>query len=710
MGNFTSSPGNRSLSRRRLLKMSGAAAGGITLSSLYGSQLGLHAPRFGPRLTQAAPPANEHFQRTWERTDRPVVEGMVSRTWMWGPEAFTGAMTEPYAESPEEMRTVQYFDKARMEITHPDSGDPTSIWYVTNGLLVVELVSGRMQTGDNTFVDRTPAQVNVAGDGDDPTGPTYATFGPLLDAAPLAVNSAIVQRVDRAGNVTSDPALADQGILTGIVDDVTNHSIAAPFWEFMNSSGLVYENGSYSQDNLFENAYFATGRPISEPYWADVKVAGTVRLVLMQCFERRCMTYTPGNQPGWLVEAGNVGLHYYAWRYGDDPEPPPPPPPLGDFCVPVPEGYKPKTAPAAKLQKLAENSVAPSTLASMFFQLGRRYMAGHSPANELEVAAFEAFGNLPQATRDILQCSLEKIDDLAPEVRDQLFDPRFDLSDTAVNPEDLANTLALEIVMRASQTMFGDAECMTEERPGLARVSAGIDGEILFTPTIFRINDLRTIEFRLTLQQYESDELQQVCTVVPIDGDGDGVPDSSQLNCQTQMAPCPGHMIDNVCMRVPEVRAGEMVKLTGANYFNVAAKVRFQIGETTRDVEAHVCGDLETPLTETVDGSERVIRDNRVQDQLTFQVPMDLASGVYMIQVVVPNNTGTGPFPEYFGIYEYIRVVAPPTATFDIASEVLTCIEETSPASFGSDEVGLRIVTVPIELNGTLGAFRDHKF
>jgi hypothetical protein len=70
---------------------------------------------------------------------------------------------------------VQYFDKARMEITHPDA-DPSSIWYVTNGLLVVELVTGRMQTGDARFVQREPAQVNVAGDPDDPHGVTYATI------------------------------------------------------------------------------------------------------------------------------------------------------------------------------------------------------------------------------------------------------------------------------------------------------------------------------------------------------------------------------------------------------------------------------------------------------------------------------------------------------------------------------------------------------
>ena len=44
----------------------------------------------------------------------------------------------------------------------------------------------------------------------------------------------------------------------------------------------------------------------------------------MQCFERRCLTYTPDNPDGWQVEAGNVGQHYYAWRYGAAPVTPVP--------------------------------------------------------------------------------------------------------------------------------------------------------------------------------------------------------------------------------------------------------------------------------------------------------------------------------------------------------------------------------------------------
>ncbi|HUZ03002.1 MAG TPA: hypothetical protein VMU89_21880, partial [Thermomicrobiaceae bacterium] len=94
----------------------------------------------------AAPIANTAFSNTWARTDRPVSTGAVSRTWMWGPTADSPALQEPYAESPGGQREVQYFDKSRMEITHPN-GDPNSIWYVTNGLLAEELITGRMQLG-----------------------------------------------------------------------------------------------------------------------------------------------------------------------------------------------------------------------------------------------------------------------------------------------------------------------------------------------------------------------------------------------------------------------------------------------------------------------------------------------------------------------------------------------------------------------------------
>ena len=43
-----------------------------------------------------------------------------------------------------------------------------------------------------------------------------------------------------------------------------------------------------------------------------------------------------------------------------------------------------------------------------------------------------------------------------------------------------------------------------------------------------------------------------------------------------------------------------------------------------------------------------------------------------------------------------LRFITASTARFQIASETLHCVDETSPAFFGSDEVGLKILAVPL--------------
>src|SRR4051794_18897335 len=75
--------------------------------------------------------ASPDFQNVWNRTDKQVANGSLSRTFLWGPEPNTAALQEDYAEAPGGKRLVQYFDKSRMEITKPD-GDKSSPYYVTN--------------------------------------------------------------------------------------------------------------------------------------------------------------------------------------------------------------------------------------------------------------------------------------------------------------------------------------------------------------------------------------------------------------------------------------------------------------------------------------------------------------------------------------------------------------------------------------------------
>jgi len=272
-------------------------------------------------VSVAAPAAAEQFASqfffsTWSQTDQPVSAGVVSRTWMWGPSPNTPGLSETYQESPNHQRLVQYFDKTRMEITHPN-GDASSIWYVTNGLLAKELITGQLQLGDNTFEPHDPAQVNVAGDANDPNGPTYATFNTLMGYDAIPAGWLLTQTVDRAGHVGTDASLGDEGVTAVDVGAPTNHTVASVFWEFMNSNGTVYQNGNYVDAMLFDNPFYATGYPLTEAYWTNVLVGGVQKQVLVQVFERRVLTYTPSNPDGWKVEAGNVGQHYYQWRYVD---------------------------------------------------------------------------------------------------------------------------------------------------------------------------------------------------------------------------------------------------------------------------------------------------------------------------------------------------------------------------------------------------------
>lgn len=259
----------------------------------------------------AEPLADPAFRALWERTDGPVAGGRAQRTFLWGPAPLAAGMHEKYAQSPNGTRLVQYFDKSRMEIANPNAAQPS----VTNGLLVIELMTGQVQTGDDPaqFEQRDPATANAAGDGDDANAPSYVTLARLRDLPPRAVGTPVKELVDRNAAVNAG---GPDGVTAAVLVPETRHTVASVFWTFMNSVGPVSDGaGGTTTGPLFATPFYATGFPVTEAYWTTVRVAGALRQVLMQAFERRVLTYTPGNAPGFEVEAGNVGAHYYRWRY-----------------------------------------------------------------------------------------------------------------------------------------------------------------------------------------------------------------------------------------------------------------------------------------------------------------------------------------------------------------------------------------------------------
>lgn len=269
--------------------------------------------------------ADSVFQNVWNRADTLVASSVVNnRSWLWG-NGFTLAGSEVYREASSGVRTVQYFDKARMEINNP-AGNRQDRFFVTNGLLVRELISGRLVLGDNSTeveVRRSADNVAIVGDPIDgnPNAPTYATFSKIASLANdnrivKALGSNATATIAKNGTIGNTSALSSQypGLKLVYYDDNLGHNVPEIFWDFMNNRGNVFNNGQIIQDNIMDWVK-DLGFPLTEAYWTRAKIGGVEKDVMLQVFERRVLTYTPSNADSFRVEMGNVGLHYFNWRY-----------------------------------------------------------------------------------------------------------------------------------------------------------------------------------------------------------------------------------------------------------------------------------------------------------------------------------------------------------------------------------------------------------
>jgi hypothetical protein len=276
-----------------------------------------------PSVTAAVSFAAPAFGAAWSPVDEPVSSGAVQRGWVWGAGPNSAGIMEPYRDAPGGTRLVQYFDKARMELTDPARG------VVTTGLLTRELVTGHIQTGDS------PAAIEVRGKGSttavvgDATNifPTYAqlrdridrpqsdTTGQYLtDTLTLPSNggpeSPLVVQTNGMTSAASDP----NAQLAHFVAE-TGQTIPQAFWSFLTAGGAALQNGALVEQAPLFDWMTVTGFPIAPAFWVTVPVGGTPTAVMVQLFERRVLSYTPTNPAGFRVEMGNIGLHYFQYRY-----------------------------------------------------------------------------------------------------------------------------------------------------------------------------------------------------------------------------------------------------------------------------------------------------------------------------------------------------------------------------------------------------------
>jgi hypothetical protein len=256
----------------------------ITLLTLPGTPIMADSPAF----------ANPAFQQQWQ-------QGEALAPNFWGL-AITGAVTEQYLYSgTNKTRTVQYFDKGRMELYGGVTNTPNV--QVTNGLLATEMIKGQVQIADDQFQPMPPPAIPIAGDPNNP-GPTYATLATtpagqgMLANAPNLGGKRISAGLGPNGETGGSTLPANSGTLLTIYDTPTQHNVTQAFAAYRLKAGLA-----------------TIGYAISEPFAANVKVAGTQRQVIIQAFERRVLTYTDANPDAFKVEMGNIGQHYAKWRY-----------------------------------------------------------------------------------------------------------------------------------------------------------------------------------------------------------------------------------------------------------------------------------------------------------------------------------------------------------------------------------------------------------
>lgn len=369
-------------------------------------------------------------------------------------------------------------------------------------------------------------------------------------------------------------------------------------------------------------------------------------------------------------------------------------PPYGT-CIPAVAGAKHKLSREQKLNRLAEGVPVPSSLAAGAVHMMRRFLLGKTPANPVEIAAF---ASLSKISRDILSCTLTAFDAAPPRQRSRLFAQSLLLLDPSQPLDEavLMTAVGEEIAQRIGVQVFGDPNGIGQERPGRIRVYEPQGEDFYNQVRICKVNDVRSANFlpQLSPGDYQPAEIQHDCAIQIVDG-------QPEVVCNVRTADCQGNSIASAaCARVLDVALGDSVVLEGVNYFNVNARVRFsdrQTGNPVRDVDAHVWGDVDTPVTG--DG-QALINDCRVHDRLTFQVPDDLAPEVYQINVVVPNITGISAFgTELVSNSEFLNVIPSATARFEIATESINAREETSPSWWGSDEVGLHTLAAALDAN-----------
>jgi hypothetical protein len=370
-----------------------------------------------------------------------------------------------------------------------------------------------------------------------------------------------------------------------------------------------------------------------------------------------------------------------------------------------------------EVKNLIKKNAVAGAFAASFIHSSTRFMAGKKAGNSLESKLFEKFNGLSPKSKDLMQRTTKSFDSLSAKRKGAFAVNLTKGSDKPADADVLGKAFSNELTSIVSELAL-DTKMSAEfpvlrERPGKVRLYKYNSGGDVYPHQIhiFKINELRTYDHvpKLGKGDYLPEEFQNVCT--PREDGG-----IVKWDCKVKRAPCDGHSIDDICLRVQQVQPGASVTLIGVNFFDINARIFFRRKGSSagfKKIKAFVYGDIDTPVKKTVNGKRVLIADSRVKDKIFFSFPSDTASGFYEFKVAVPNTTeftGAGFGDTLFSPEQYIEVVPLSNARFQVASEHLYAKDETWGTDWGHDKVGIKINAIPFYQNLTMGAMQQHSF
>lgn len=364
---------------------------------------------------------------------------------------------------------------------------------------------------------------------------------------------------------------------------------------------------------------------------------------------------------------------------------------------------KPKVSPRKRLDCVAESMAAPDRILPQLIRLFSRFASRKKPGNAFERDVFSKLAKMSKADLRALKTGhtyFRKIGLLDHEgifAQDVVgLDINVPISPDALTADILSEGVALGELLLPNR--------FPRPAPGKVRPWAriSIDGNEPAQPWpwINVVNGIRTRDHipPVPFGVYRTDEYDATCTPT-----FDPLTQSLELECVPKLPPCevPEQTVTGQCLAVASSRPGQRVELEGFNFTSLACRVRLSgpinaiAGQQVIEIaDVDVFGDTSTAALDSA--GEVVFKD--VTDKIGFDVPLldssgqlDIESGVYAVEVIVPNTVGFvdtwgASRPEFASNIAYLRVRPKENTTYQVWSDQIHCYQETQGEPL-SDEV-----------------------